>query len=286
MANNKERFIPSDPSEQPQKKTSPSTTTELRDLSEVVESKTSVNLSDEFRNDVFLQWLKERFEENPDYYKKLSGLPFPKIREALLSNPTLADTLREMRTDADLEGMFNKTELSSVETDNFLFTLNHRFKIDPKLYERPKGIDFAKVEDALRRNPELLLSLYKMEKTGGSPDIIAVEPDHFVFADCSAEAPLFRRNSTYDEAVIVAKQFGINMMDKETYRKFNKLGNFDNDSWNWLKTPNSFLNKPPVKNAITGQFYPNGEKPVVYHNLADYRYPYCGWRGVLKVSKN
>ena len=160
-----------------------------------------------------------------------------------------------------------------------LSALEARFAKKPKYYKRPEGVDFAEVKKALGANPTLMRSLAQMENTGGEPDIIAVEPDAFVFGDCSEESPN-RRNLTYDQATVQAKEFGVDMMSEEDYLKMQNLGKFDQQSSSWLATPED-IRKTGL--ALGGNR--SGGVVYVYERNADFSNPGRGWRASLRVPK-
>jgi len=160
-----------------------------------------------------------------------------------------------------------------------LSALEARFAKKPKYYKRPEGVDFAEVKKALGANPTLMRSLAQMENTGGEPDIIAVEPDAFVFGDCSEESPN-RRNLTYDQATVQAKEFGVDMMSEEDYLKMQNLGKFDQQSSSWLATPEDIRK---TGRAVRGNR--GGAGVGVYEGAAGARGPGLGWRASLRVKK-
>lgn len=59
--------------------------------------------------------------------------------------------------------------LSAKKRDDLLRTLKDRFEQN---INRHKGLDWTKVQARLEANPEKLLSLHKMEETGGEPDVV------------------------------------------------------------------------------------------------------------------
>jgi len=160
-----------------------------------------------------------------------------------------------------------------------LSALETRFNQQPEHYKRPEGINFAEVQKALERRPDFLYSLFQMEMTGGEPDIIAIETDAFVFADCSAESPN-RRNLAYDQAATMAKEYGVDMMPADAYRAMQESGKFDLNTWSWLATPADIRS---TGCALDGSR--NDHTVHVRHTYALSNDNYEGWRGVLKVPK-
>ena len=156
-----------------------------------------------------------------------------------------------------------------------------RFSNPPKHYKRPKGIDFEEVRKALEANPDLVGTLSWMEKTDGAPDIIAVEDDAFIFADCSKESPIGRRGLNFDQSSRMPDEFGVELMDKAHYHLLQKLGRFDTNSKTWLKTPPDYLK---AGYAIIGdrEAYREGVDKLISHDCRDEG---VGWRGILRVPK-
>jgi len=161
-----------------------------------------------------------------------------------------------------------------------LSALEARFAKEPKHYKRPEGIDFTEVKKILWANPALMHSLAQLENTGGEPDIISVEPDAFIFGDCSEESPN-RRGLTYDEAAAQAKEFGVDMMSEAAYSKMQKTGRFDLHSGSWLKTDPEYRKR--TGNAMGGRR--GGGGVDVGEFRAEGHDPGGGWRGVLRVPK-
>jgi len=171
-------------------------------------------------------------------------------------------------------------KLTPEQQAELFSALEARFAKQPEHYKRPEGIDFAEVRKALEANPALMYSLAQMENTGGAPDIIAVEKDAFVFGDCSAESPN-RRNFTYDQAAIQAKEFGVDMMSEGVYRGMQESGKFDHlETWSWLATPDDIRSDGY---ALFG-FRRNDVVSVDGDDPLDPE-PFGGWRGVLRVPR-
>jgi hypothetical protein len=133
-----------------------------------------------------------------------------------------------------------------------------------------------------------------MERTGGEPDVIAMDQKtgEYIFYDCSAESPKDRRSICYDEdalesrkehkpknsAIGMAQNMGIQILSEEEYRDLQKLGNFDTKTSSWIKTPEKIRE---LGGAIFADFrYGN---VFVYHNGAESYYGSRGFRGSLKI---
>lgn len=160
--------------------------------------------------------------------------------------------------------------------------------------DRHKGLEWAKVQARLEKNPDKLRSLSEMEKTGGEPDVVGQEKatGEFIFYDCSEETPKGRRSVCYDRAALqsrkehkpktsameMAESMGIELLTEEQYRQLQKLGPFDTKTSSWLKTP------PEIRKlggAIFGDY--RYGTVFIYHNGAESYYAARGFRGALKV---
>jgi hypothetical protein len=205
------------------------------------------------------------------------------------------------KTRSDLKEVTeNKRELADDQKLKLLASLEARFAKTPGHYKRSEGIDFSKVKAALEAAPEKMWSLAQMENTGGAPDVIAIEGDEFVFADCSAESPKGRRNCVANKeaeqyakdfngnAVDMAQAFGVDIMTDDTYKNIlHELGRFfDIDTSNWV------VSADPAKQAeirksgkalLATLDYDYG-LVLVYPCDASSNGVDFGWRGVLRVK--
>jgi len=181
--------------------------------------------------------------------------------------------------------------LSSKQRNELLKTLKLRFEQN---MGRHKGLAWSDVERKLGGDAEKLWSLHEMEKTGGEPDVIAL--DHttggYVFFDCSAESPKGRRSFCYDRealdsrkehkpknsAVGMAVAMGIELLTEEQYRQLQKLGEFDTKTSSWVKTPANIR-------ELGGALFCDRRFDTVftYHNGAESYYAARGFRGWVKV---
>ncbi len=181
--------------------------------------------------------------------------------------------------------------VSSENNQIILDILENRFK---KSAIPHKGINWFRVKEKLEIQPEKLRSLYKMESTGGEPDIIGQDNDTgaYIFCDCSAESPKGRRSICYDlearesrkehkpesSAVEMAADMGIELLTEEQYRELQKLGEFDTKTSSWVKTPSGIR-------KLGGALYCDRRygKVFVYHNGAQSYYGSRAFRGLLAV---
>jgi hypothetical protein len=183
------------------------------------------------------------------------------------------------------------SHLSELEQEDLLATLEERFQEN---INRHHGMEWAKVEAKLLANPQKLWSLNEMEKTGGEPDVIGYDEanDQYLFCDCSPESPHGRRSTCYDgkalqsrkankpdhNAMDMALEMGIEMLDEAQYRNLQTFGEFDTKTSSWLKTPADIR---ALKGAIFAD-YRYGHV-FVYHNGAESYYASRGFRGLLRV---
>lgn len=181
--------------------------------------------------------------------------------------------------------------LTSEQRDELLANLKTRFEKHPK---RHVNIRFDEVEIRLNKNSDKLWSLFEMERTGGEPDVVAVDKEsgEIIFFDCSPETPKERRNVCYDRAALesrkqykpatsamdLANEMGIEILDEEQYRYLQTLGNFDTKTSSWLKTPASIRK---LGGAIFGD--KRYDHVFIYHNGADSYYGVRGFRGCIRV---
>ena len=185
----------------------------------------------------------------------------------------------------------NKKKLPPEQREELLRALKARFE---KNMTRHKGLEWAKVRAKLETNPEKLLSLDEMERTGGEPDVVGHDKKtgEYIFYDCSAESPKGRRSVCYDRegqearkafkpednAIDMAAAMGIELLTEEQYRELQKLGNFDMKTSSWVKTPSDIRKLGGA--LFADRRYGN---VFVYHNSAPSYYGARAFRGSLRV---
>jgi hypothetical protein len=184
-----------------------------------------------------------------------------------------------------------KKELTPAECQELLGTLKARFE---KNLARHAELDWVEVRAKLEANTEKLWSLSEMERTGGEPDVVGMDPKtgEMIFYDCSAETPDGRRNYCYDRAALdarkehkpansvldVAAEMRIEILSEDNYRYLQTLGKFDTKTSSWVKTP------PEIRKLGGALFCDRRYDHVfTYHNGADSYYGSRGFRGSLKV---
>lgn len=157
-----------------------------------------------------------------------------------------------------------------------------------------KKIKWENVQQRLLASPEKLWSLSEMEKTGGEPNVVDFneKTGEYLFLDCSAESPEGRRSVCYDRegldsrkefkprgnAVDMANEMGIEILNEELYKKFNALGKFDKKTSSWLKTDEQTRK---LGGALFGDF--RFGRVFIYHNGAQSYYAGRGFRGYIWV---
>ena len=184
-----------------------------------------------------------------------------------------------------------KTALSTAEQETLLHSLKARFEQNKN---RHPNIAWEMVEAKLKANPEKLWSLQQMENSDGEPDVIAFEEktSEYLFVDCAAESPKGRRSLCYDReglesrkehkpknnALDLAAEMGIELLDEVQYRALQALGTFDSKTSSWIKTPDEIRK---LGGALFADF--RYGQVFVYHNGAQSYYAGRGFRGILKV---
>lgn len=160
---------------------------------------------------------------------------------------------------------------------------------------RHAGIEWEAVLSRLEANPAALRSLQAMEETGGEPDVIGQDSEgRYLFCDCAPESPAGRRNTCYDgegqagrekkgiipkgNAVDMAEEMGIELLDEEQYRALQKVGPFDQKTSSWVKTPEDVRKRG---GALFGDY--RYGRTFIYHNSAGSFYSSRGFRGLLRV---
>jgi len=187
--------------------------------------------------------------------------------------------------------MKNIPRLSAEQQEELIKILKTRFEKNPKRHDNIKWEDVLK---KLESNPEKLWSLHEMERTEGEPDVVDFDKDsnEYLFFDCSVESPKGRRSLCYDRkaldsrkenkpannAVDLADEIGIEILNEEQYRYLQTLGKFDLKTSSWIKTPEDIR-------KLGGAVFCDRRYNTVflYHNGAESYYSARGFRGVLRV---
>ncbi len=181
--------------------------------------------------------------------------------------------------------------LSPEKAIELIQILKKRFE---KNTNRHKEHEWNKIQQRLENNPQKLWSLSEMERTGGEPDVVAIntETGEYIFMDCSSESPKGRRSLCYDKealesrkefkpansAVNMAEEMGIELLSEDQYRNLQNLENFDLKTSSWIKTPDEIR-------KLGGAIFCDKryDHVFMYHNGAESYYSARGFRGMLNV---
>jgi hypothetical protein len=179
-------------------------------------------------------------------------------------------------------------EFEYVDFDeNFIISkLENRFH--EHLY-RHANINWNDLKQKLHHKPISLYCIWRMEVTGGEPDVIEFDSvsKKYLFVDCAKESPKMRRNFCYDrEALDARKKFkplhcavdkaglmGTELMTVEQYYKLQKIEQVDTKTSSWLHTP------PEIRKLGGALFGVNRYNSVfIYPNSADAYFSDRGFR--------
>lgn len=184
-----------------------------------------------------------------------------------------------------------KKKLLPEQQSELLESMEERFS---KNTARHKGIRWADVLEKLEASPAKLWSLSEMERTGGEPDVVGFDKKtgEYIFNDCSPESPKGRRSLCYDRrawesrkehkpegnAVDAAAAMGVELLTEEETYELQKLGDFDNKSSSWVKTPDDFRDRGGAL-CCDRRF----GRVFTYCNGAESYYAARGFRGSLRI---
>lgn len=168
----------------------------------------------------------------------------------------------------------------------FLNIIENRFIKNKSRHEK---ITWQEVKEKLIAQPDKIAILFKMEASGGEPDILG---NDFVFVDCSPETPIGRRSICYDrlaletrkrnkpanDAVTMATDMEIELLTETEYATLQTYGEFDLKTSSWIKTPDNIR-------SLGGALFCDRRynRVFTYHNGADSYYSARGFRGKLKL---
>lgn len=159
---------------------------------------------------------------------------------------------------------------------------------------RHASVQWTAVHARLESNPAKLSSLDAMERSGGEPDLVAVDSatGEFIFMDCSEQSPKGRRSVCYDRealdarrehkpknsAVEMAAAMGAALLTVAEYQRLQELGEFDTTTSSWVQTPSKIR-------KLGGALFCDRryDTVFVYHNGAESYYAARGFRCSLRV---
>lgn len=167
--------------------------------------------------------------------------------------------------------------------------LKERFEKSKKNYE-----DISWEDIVNKLDEKAISALTYMEESGGSPAFLYFDEknDKYVFCDFSKEEVESRRSICYDEKALaerkknkplascqgICENHGIDLMTEEEYFYLQSLGDFDQKTSCWLKTPEDIRSKG---GALFGS--KKYSRTFIYHNGADSYYGVRGFRAVVRV---
>ncbi|MAZ71671.1 MAG: hypothetical protein CMC70_00855 [Flavobacteriaceae bacterium] len=182
-------------------------------------------------------------------------------------------------------------KLSTKQEVELIKTLQARFEANKN---RHKKISWVPVEEKLKAHPEKIVSLFKMEETGGEPDVVAYnnKTDTYLFYDCVSESPKGRRSLCYDRKALesrkahkpkntakdMAKEIGVELLTETDYQYLQNLGCFDTKTSSWLETP---IEIRKLGGAVFGDL--RFGRVFIYHNGAQSYYAGRGFRGKVSI---
>ncbi|MCE3261867.1 MAG: hypothetical protein K0R43_946 [Pseudoduganella sp.] len=163
-----------------------------------------------------------------------------------------------------------------------------------KNMQRHQGLAWNAVLARLDANGGKAAVLEEMERTGGEPDVVGVDPTSgaIVFCDCSPESPAGRRSLCFDQAALEARKenkpagsavamaaaMGVQLLTEEQYRHLQTLGEFDRKTSSWVQTP------ADIRRQGGALFCDRRYGHVfVYHNGAESYYAARGFRAIVSV---
>jgi len=164
--------------------------------------------------------------------------------------------------------------------------LKERFMKNPSLHPE---LVWEEVEESLRKNPDSLTILKKMEETGGEVNTIGRDEKtgRIIYCDCCIESPKGRRSLCYDDIALksrknnpptgsvlsLVKEMNANLMDEEIYMQLQKRGEFDLKTSSWIMTPEEIRNQGGA--LFCERRY---TRVFTFHNGADSYYSVRGFR--------
>ena len=183
-----------------------------------------------------------------------------------------------------------KNKISKNETEEFLKFLEKRFDENSHRHE---NVEWEAVLLKIEKDENLLSTIYKMEHTGGEPDVFKFENVDLCFVDFAKESPKERRSFCYDDEALharkkfppensakeFAEEIGIELLTEEEYHEIQKIEKLDTKTSSWLQTPTEMREKG---GAIFGDF--RFGRVFIYHNGVESYYGGRGFRGKILIK--
>jgi len=172
--------------------------------------------------------------------------------------------------------------------DKLFQTLKDRF--EQNMHRHP-GVLWKDIEDKILYHKDILMTLEKMEATGGEPDVLSYQ-DGLYYVDFSKESPVGRRSLCFDEKAWHARKqnkptsnvekeasnMGVELVDEDMYVYMQSLEDLDLKTSSWIATPEAFRALGGALNAEKRY-----QRTFIFHNGADSYYAARGYRGYIKL---
>ena len=163
-------------------------------------------------------------------------------------------------------------------------------RFDQNMHRHP-GVSWKIVEEKILYHKDTLITLEKMESTGGEPDVLSYEGDLY-YVDFSKESPSGRRSLCFDEKAWHARKqnkpqssvekealsMGVELVDEKMYFFMQSIEDLDLKTSSWIATPKEFRALGGALNAEKRY-----QRTFVFHNGADSYYAARGFRGYIKI---
>lgn len=172
--------------------------------------------------------------------------------------------------------------------DKLFQVLKDRFEQN---MHRHLNISWKSVEEKILYHKDTLITLEKMEATGGEPDVLSYEGELY-YVDFSKESPSGRRSLCFDEKALQARKqnkpkssvekdalsMGVKLVDEDMYFYMQSLEDLDLKTSSWIATPKDLRALGGALNAEKRY-----QRTFVFHNGADSYYAARGYRGYIKL---
>ncbi|MDO5018719.1 MAG: DUF4256 domain-containing protein [Lagierella massiliensis] len=165
-------------------------------------------------------------------------------------------------------------------------TLKNRFE---KNVNRHEGVLFDEVWNKLTGNEKLLEIVFRMEETGGCPDVVKLG-EKLIYFDAYTKISDYRKSLCYDrealdkrkknkprsDVISEISKIGSKLVTEELYYEIQDVFSFDENISSWVKTPREIRD---LGGAIFCDRRFN--RTFTYHNTAESYYSSRGFRGYI-----